>query len=517
VRSRVRGFWNNFYSPRFVEAWKKPIMRKMLLTSSWALAGFVLATVCSFTIPAHAGEGDSDSQRKGNHHDQIVRFGQDLELGTNESTGEVVVIGGSAKIHGRVDDVVVVIGGDVEVDGQVGQDVVVIMGNSVLGANAKISGELVTVGGTNYTAEGGKVNGQIVEVASGLIPARFMKLRWLTDFVSQCVLELRPLSLGVAWVWWVAGFFFIFYFMVAVLFPHPVQCCVTQISTRPATTFAAGVFTKLALPIVCLLLGVTVLGLAVIPFLVVGLLLTSAVGKVAVLEYMGGKITKAFGWGSDQRPIVAFLLGVILLTLMYLVPIIGFLTFLAFSWWGLGAGVTAIGIAVKASRPSPAPVQPAPAPYSAPPPSGFAETPMPGSVPPGVAPLAPPSALAYPRAGFWERMGAGFLDIVLVLITLAWIGPICMVISIAYFAAFWAWKGTTIGGMVLNLQVVRTNGQPMTLPTALVRGFAALFSAVVCFMGFFWIGWDRDKQGWHDKIAGTVVVRVPRAASLICI
>jgi uncharacterized RDD family membrane protein YckC len=114
-------------------------------------------------------------------------------------------------------------------------------------------------------------------------------------------------------------------------------------------------------------------------------------------------------------------------------------------------------------------------------------------------------------------MGAGFLDIVLVLITLAWIGPICMVISIAYFAAFWAWKGTTIGGMVLNLQVVRTNGQPMTLPTALVRGFAALFSAVVCFMGFFWIGWDRDKQGWHDKIAGTVVVRVPRAASLICI
>ena len=488
-------------------------MRKILIMQSWALASLVLAMVCSFAVPAHAGEGDNDSQRKGNHHDQIVRFGQDVELGTNESAGEIVVIGGSAKIHGRVDDVVVVIGGNVEVDGSVGQDVVVVMGNSVLGPHANISGDLVTVGGTNYIAEGGRVGGRITEAASGLLPARFMGLRWLTDFVSQCVLELRPLSLGVAWVWWVAGFFFILYFMIAVLFPHPVQCCVTQISARPATTFAAGIFTKLALPIVCLLLGVTVLGIAVIPFLVVGLLLTGVVGKVAVLEYVGGKVTERFGGSAGHRPLVAFLLGAVLLTILYLVPLFGLLTFFAFSWWGLGAGITAIGVAVRASRPPPAP-QPAPATY-APPPSGFTEATS--SMAASSPPLAPPSALAYPRAGFWERMGAGFLDMVLVMITLAWIGPICMVISIAYFAAFWAWKGSTIGGMVLNLQVVRTNGQPMTFPTALVRGFAALFSAVVLFLGFFWIGWDRDKQGWHDKIAGTVVVRVPRAASLICI
>jgi uncharacterized RDD family membrane protein YckC len=73
-----------------------------------------------------------------------------------------------------------------------------------------------------------------------------------------------------------------------------------------------------------------------------------------------------------------------------------------------------------------------------------------------------------------------------------------------------------VGGIVLNLQVVRQDGQPLNFLTAFVRSLAALFSALVFFLGFFWIGWDRDKQGWHDKIAGTVVVRVPKSTSLVC-
>jgi hypothetical protein len=45
---------------------------------------------------------------------------------------------------------------------------------------------------------------------------------------------------------------------------------------------------------------------------------------------------------------------------------------------------------------------------------------------------------------------------------------------------------------------------------------AVVAQAHTFFLGFFWIGWDRDKQGWHDKIAGTVVVRVPKSTSLVC-
>lgn len=114
-------------------------------------------------------------------------------------------------------------------------------------------------------------------------------------------------------------------------------------------------------------------------------------------------------------------------------------------------------------------------------------------------------------------MGAGFLDIAVICLSVALAGPFSLLVGLAYFAGMWAWKGTTIGGIVLNLQVVRQDGQPMNFLTALVRSVAAVFSALMLFLGFFWIAWDREKQGWHDKIAGTVVVRLPKPISLVCL
>ena len=95
--------------------------------------------------------------------------------------------------------------------------------------------------------------------------------------------------------------------------------------------------------------------------------------------------------------------------------------------------------------------------------------------------------------------------------------PIGLAIALGYFAGMWAWKGTTVGGVVLNLKVVRLDNQPVTFAVALVRGLASTLSFIVFFLGFFWIILDRDKQAWHDKIAGTVVIRTPRAMPLVCL
>jgi uncharacterized RDD family membrane protein YckC len=65
------------------------------------------------------------------------------------------------------------------------------------------------------------------------------------------------------------------------------------------------------------------------------------------------------------------------------------------------------------------------------------------------------------------------------------------------------------------LKVVRTDGTPVTVLVALVRCLFSFLSGLVLFLGFFWIGWDHEKQGWHDKIAGTVVVKVPEGLALI--
>jgi uncharacterized RDD family membrane protein YckC len=49
----------------------------------------------------------------------------------------------------------------------------------------------------------------------------------------------------------------------------------------------------------------------------------------------------------------------------------------------------------------------------------------------------------------------------------------------------------------------------------IVRALACFFSLIVVGLGFFWIAFDPEKQGWHDKIAGTVVVKLPKGVSLV--
>ena len=109
-------------------------------------------------------------------------------------------------------------------------------------------------------------------------------------------------------------------------------------------------------------------------------------------------------------------------------------------------------------------------------------------------------------------MRAGFLDLVLVGVVGAMVGgpPLAFLVWLAYFAGMWTWKGTTVGGIVLGLKVVRMDGKPVTFAVGLVRALGGAFSMMVFFLGILWIAWDREKQGWHDKLAGTVVKRVPQ-------
>jgi uncharacterized RDD family membrane protein YckC len=111
-------------------------------------------------------------------------------------------------------------------------------------------------------------------------------------------------------------------------------------------------------------------------------------------------------------------------------------------------------------------------------------------------------------------LGAAFLDFLLVAMTYALLdlssGGRFFLLLLAYHIAFWAWKGTTVGGIIVQLRVVRINGEPPRFTDALVRGLASIFSVAVVGLGFFWILRDAERQAWHDKIAGTYVVAVPR-------
>ena len=78
-----------------------------------------------------------------------------------------------------------------------------------------------------------------------------------------------------------------------------------------------------------------------------------------------------------------------------------------------------------------------------------------------------------------------------------------------YFTYFWsaAGKGQTLGSRALNIRVVKTDGSYLDYPGAFLRYIGFVVSCVVVFLGVIWAAFDAQKQGWHDKIAGTYVVK----------
>ncbi len=80
--------------------------------------------------------------------------------------------------------------------------------------------------------------------------------------------------------------------------------------------------------------------------------------------------------------------------------------------------------------------------------------------------------------------------------------------NLFYFTYFHGTTGQTVGKRILGLRVVRLSGEPMTLGAAFLRWVGYIVSGLVFYLGFLWIAFDARKQGWHDKIAGTCVVRV---------
>jgi len=135
----------------------------------------------------------------------------------------------------------------------------------------------------------------------------------------------------------------------------------------------------------------------------------------------------------------------------------------------------------------------------------------------------------YEYAGFWVRVGAALIDtLLLAFITIPLLlmvyggdywaserllqGPADFLISYILPAvaviAFWVARGATPGKMAISAQVVdaRTGGKPST-GQSIGRYLGYYVSTIPLGLGLLWVGIDPKKQGWHDKLAGTVVIR----------
>lgn len=150
------------------------------------------------------------------------------------------------------------------------------------------------------------------------------------------------------------------------------------------------------------------------------------------------------------------------------------------------------------------------------------------AVPPAPAPPPGPDAPAPRYVGFWARTFASIVDSIVVLFVLVPAGLLLQFVGIGIgeddpgaalivhallavvILAFWLTRLATPGKMILDAVIVdaTTLGKPST--SRFVIRYAAYFlSAFPLGLGFLWVAFDSRKQGWHDKLARTVVIRRP--------
>ena len=127
------------------------------------------------------------------------------------------------------------------------------------------------------------------------------------------------------------------------------------------------------------------------------------------------------------------------------------------------------------------------------------------------------------KIGFVPRLVAYLIDVVILFVINIVLGLVLgavlgdngsmlasllsVVIGLGYYIYFWGTSGQTPGKSVMKIKVVPVDGSAMTMGKAVMRLIGYFVSGIVIYLGFIWILFDANKQGWHDKIAGTYVVK----------
>lgn len=514
--------------------------------------------------PPDGAEADIRPGRRQNVR-QIVEIGGSATVRTNQVAEGVVVVRGKALIDGDVDGDLVVVLGEVEVRGRVRGDLVVVMGEadiqgrvdgdsalvltrSRIGPKARLGGELVAVGVTPDIDSRASLRHEPEIVSFGPMMRYF---DWAKEYIFQGVFLLRPFPPGLWWVWVVAGICLALNLLVAALFPDALRGCADTLRERPARSFLVGLLTCVLVGPVSVLLSFAVVAT---PLIWLAYFALCVFGRVAVYGAAGSAVLRRpVGVGHPLGPVLA---GSLLFYLSYMVPLLGFLVYWFVLPWGVGAALIRLLEALKRERRDPAPgggggwparggslaaasalagSAPGPATHAA------VETPPPVSEPPSVPPEVPPigagprpmpgpipesatfspsplSVATLQRVGFGPRLASTVIDLMVVGFADAMTfqtGRAFWFLLAVYHLGFWLWKGTTLGGSVLGIRLVRLDGKPLDLATGLYRVLGAVVSLLPLGLGFLWVMWDAEYQSWHDRIAGTTVVKPERRPSLV--
>ena len=492
-------------------------MKRFSNRLSWIAIPLVLFSAAWAQVPDDPGSLPRVQESRANPH---FRLGSSLELRAGDRADDVAVIFGSAKIDGTVEG-----------------DVFVLLGSLTLGSTSVIEGDAVVIGGSAKVLPGAVADGDFVVLGGALdAPESFAPRGDLgvvggdgdLDFLAPAMTWLssglllgRPLVPELLWAWIFVAVFALLYLGTNWVFERPVRDVATALGSKPLTCFVVGGLVVLLIGPVSLLLVASVVGLPAVPLLWLALLLAVVLGKVGVTRWIGRRVIPEQFPGDRVQAARSVAIGLAILSLAYMVPVLGITAWTVLGVLALGAATTTAAQALR--RENPRATVPARAPVVTAAQAGAGETSEvatpeaegddqpEGEAVRGEEPtLQPGKAVDLPLASFPARIGAVALDFIpFVIIGQALnVGVLLTLLMFsAYNTALWAWRGTTVGGMICRVRLVRTDGRALAPQDGVVRGVASVVSIAFLGLGWIWAAWDEKRQSWHDRAAGTYVVR----------
>jgi hypothetical protein len=432
----------------------------------------------------------------------VVVTGQSYKLATGETTnGAVVLIGGTGEINGTVNGDLVLIGGKAALAGTINGDLVTIGSNLTFNTGAVANGDYISVASEVIGEPELTTNGDRVAL-NGYSPLVPVVKEMLTNFI-----QLRPMSPTSIFSWMLAIIMLIVGLTLGLIFPTVFAGTEAIVRNGPVPSLLVGLAVILGGAVLSFLLAITVIGIIALPFLALAFFILNIFGSTSVCYSIGRRILPHVG-ARSYAVYLWIIIGTVVIWILYCLPVIGFIAAGVVSLIGLGTFAIYLVERYRSNTSRPL--------LQARVPDNSADVPIAQPDPLAVPKAESSMVIGAPRAQFLPRLFANIIDLTVLYAILSslHLTHATIPVWVLYRFGMFAWKSSTLGQIVLNLQVQRLNGTSLVgdYSGALIRALSSLLSLIPLGLGFIWILFNRDLEAWHDKVSETYVVQLSPSA-----
>jgi hypothetical protein len=433
----------------------------------------------------------------------VVVTGQSYKLAAGETTnGAVVLIGGTGEINGTVNGDLVLIGGKATLAGTINGDLVTIGSNLTFNAGAVANGDYISVasevnGEPELTTNGDRV------ALNGYSPVVPVVKEMLTN-----IIQLRPMSPTSIFSWMLSIIMLIVGLVLGLILPTVFTGTEAIVRDRPVPSLLVGLAVILGGAVLSFLLAITVIGIIALPFLALAFFILNIFGSTAICYSIGRRIAPNIG-ARSYAVYLWIIIGTVVIWVLYCLPVIGFIAAGVVSLIGLGTFAIYLLERYRSNTSRPL--------LQARVPDNSLDVPIAQPDPLAVPKAESAMVIGPPRAQFLPRLFANIIDLTVLYAILSslHLTHATIPVWVLYRFGMFAWKSSTLGQIVLNLQVQRPNGTALVgdYSGALIRALSSLLSLIPLGLGFIWILFNRELEAWHDKVSESYVVQLSPSAT----